>query len=757
MKRLQGRAIALTILMVMSVLAVGMPLSVGQTATEEDGSKCYVIATDQNVLNQVNLSTGEEIEVGNTGVLGVIDAMSFQPGTNTLFGSNEDQLGVINVSNGNFAPRPNTYGTAEGAVGDVEIDDVRAMAFDATSGHLYAVHRRAGRDILFRIDPVTGQHVANAFGAGTDYVVVDTPAGIPDIEDLTSDNQGRLYGIANAGTTNDELVIINASDGSVQTVGPTVSNMEGLTFSEDGNLYGTTGHSGGAASGDSLYRINQTTGTATKIATLSGDDYESIACTRTPAQQADLGVQKTVNTSSVIVGNEVEYQITVTNHGTQNATGVTIADNVSRQNITLVSATTTQGTYANGVWDVGSIPVGETEELTLTARINDEGSYVNLAEITSADQSDPITTNNSDTAQVTAGERADLAIAKSVNDSSVIIGDDVRFSLQVTNNGPNPATDVVVYDRFPSCGLTQTSHTASQGSYTPSTGLWSIGSLGVGDTATLDIIANATKNGSFDNTASINQTDQPDPAPGNNNDSASVTVSEPGTPGCTVGITVGSGDGGGTVVVEGSGGGETDGTTAGEMSLVADAPESARAGEQASITYMLTNSGSTTAQSGSITIDQLPNATLQQISSPELDASWSLPARTVSFSAGLDPGQSKNATFVLNLSSTLQPGDELSIPTTGTIVVNGSAIQGSVAVPIPIEARPGYVGESTALPQDLDDDGLYEDLNGDGTVNAQDVLLLWNNRESLETQFFDFTGDGVVDARDALWLWNNSE
>src|SRR6185369_17097406 len=47
------------------------------------------------------------------------------------------------------------------------------------------------------------------------------------------------------------------------------------------------------------------------------------------------------------------------------------------------------------------------------------------------------------------GPLADLAITKSVSPDSVDVGGTATFTLTVTNNGPDPATSVVVTDPIP--------------------------------------------------------------------------------------------------------------------------------------------------------------------------------------------------------------------------------------------------------------------------------------------------------------------
>ncbi|QTR50271.1 SdrD B-like domain-containing protein [Candidatus Thiothrix anitrata] len=81
---------------------------------------------------------------------------------------------------------------------------------------------------------------------------------------------------------------------------------------------------------------------------------------------------------------------------------------------------------------------------------------------------------------------ADLEVAKTANVSSAKSGDTVIYTITVKNNGPDNATGVEVTDQLPT-GVTYDSHNAGQGTYTSGTGIWAVGSLANGATATLTI------------------------------------------------------------------------------------------------------------------------------------------------------------------------------------------------------------------------------------------------------------------------------
>jgi hypothetical protein len=75
-----------------------------------------------------------------------------------------------------------------------------------------------------------------------------------------------------------------------------------------------------------------------------------------------------------------------------------------------------------------------------------------------------------------------------------------------------------------------------------------------------------------------------------------------------------------------------------------------------------------------------------------------------------------------------------------------------------VEFTPPDVNGDGALPGDFDGDGLYEDVNGDGSANVGDAQALFAARDSEAVQnnleAFDFNGDDVVNVGDAQALFS---
>src|SRR5262249_51531583 len=174
------------------------------------------------------------------------------------------------------------------------------------------------------------------------------------------------------------------------------------------------------------------------------------------------------------VGDTVHFTITLTDAGPDTATGVTVRD-LLPTGLNFVSATPSQGTYnpTTGIWTVGTVTTSSPQTLVIAAVVTNSEEEINTATISHSDQYDPDPANNTAKSAVTP-QQADLELVKQVNDPTPNVGDTITYTVTLTDSGPDNATNVVVSDPLPA-GLTFVSATPSEGSYDPTTGVWTVG------------------------------------------------------------------------------------------------------------------------------------------------------------------------------------------------------------------------------------------------------------------------------------------
>ena len=153
------------------------------------------------------------------------------------------------------------------------------------------------------------------------------------------------------------------------------------------------------------------------------------------------------------------------------------------------TATPSQGTYNSitGLWDVGAVANGATTVLTIGATVVSPAAQTNTGTISDADQFDPNAANNTASATETP-QQADLSVTKTVSDATPNVGDQITFTVTLSNQGADAATGVQVTDLLPA-GLTFVSATPSQGTYNNVSGVWTVGTVSSGVSQTLSITA----------------------------------------------------------------------------------------------------------------------------------------------------------------------------------------------------------------------------------------------------------------------------
>ncbi len=257
------------------------------------------------------------------------------------------------------------------------------------------------------------------------------------------------------------------------------------------------------------------------------------------SRAADLSISKT-HTGNFITGGTGDFTITVTNNGPDAEDGVVTVTDVLPSGLTYNSFSGTGWSVDTSgaptivfTYDCTSSPVpsgSSLPALTLTVNVGSAAypSVSNTATVSST-AFDNISSNDSSTDTVTVTAGADLAVTKTVDNSTPRPGDTIVYTVTVTNNGTENATNTVVNDLLPS-GVTYVSYSSSQGTYNSGTGAWSVGTVNSGASATLAITATVDSGVSgtvITNTASSGGSDFPDPDSGNDSASVDITLSGP--------------------------------------------------------------------------------------------------------------------------------------------------------------------------------------------------------------------------------------
>jgi hypothetical protein len=259
---------------------------------------CYLLGDYTHTLTRVHTGdtnpASNEVDIGPTAT-SKSDAMALQPGSgvlyavNTLMSSQVGYLGTLNTATGAFSARPNSLGTGQGELGPVTFYDLSGLAFDPATGTLYASHVRwaLGQqlpDVLFQVNPGTGQFVPNAFGQGQDYVpLYPLPAypSLADVDDIAIHPvTGQMYGIMNNSGGGDRLVRIDKQSGAASDVGAFgVSEVEGLSFDAHGQLWATAGSAPTGSPANILFAVDLQTGAASAARPIDNSgNYEAVAC-----------------------------------------------------------------------------------------------------------------------------------------------------------------------------------------------------------------------------------------------------------------------------------------------------------------------------------------------------------------------------------------------------------------------------------------------------------------------------------------------
>ena len=245
----------------------------------------------------------------------------------------------------------------------------------------------------------------------------------------------------------------------------------------------------------------------------------------TPIQDsADLSIQKLPHPNPAIPGQLLTYTILINNAGPGDAQNVVLSD------ITQGAAYSLDGGVTwmpwTGTYSVGLVPRNRVVSILLRVNVPTDatGILTNTADVAS-DTPDPNPDNNTVTVITPVAKTADLALRKSAAPDIVSPGDELTYTIFVSNLGSIDAENVQLKDLVPAA-LTNVEYSADQGgTWRPWVSPLSLGTVEDGGTRTILIRGTViADSGEIVNTASVSST-TPDPDYTNNADRAVTPIS----------------------------------------------------------------------------------------------------------------------------------------------------------------------------------------------------------------------------------------
>ncbi|MCA9185474.1 MAG: isopeptide-forming domain-containing fimbrial protein [Planctomycetales bacterium] len=193
------------------------------------------------------------------------------------------------------------------------------------------------------------------------------------------------------------------------------------------------------------------------------NDYSASDSASSTIVNPDLSIIKDDSQVLVTAGQTFTYAITVTNNGTDTATGVIVNDTIPIDRIDASSVTTNDPanvtyTPATGqlVWDVGTLDTSganQSRQLLLTVTVLSTlpagiNSITNTATVTH-DDIDPTPGDNSDTDVDFLDSAPDLFVTKTDGGAIGTVGSSVVYTIDYENIGNQNATGVVLQETLP--------------------------------------------------------------------------------------------------------------------------------------------------------------------------------------------------------------------------------------------------------------------------------------------------------------------
>ena len=232
-----------------------------------------------------------------------------------------------------------------------------------------------------------------------------------------------------------------------------------------------------------------------------------------------LVINKTSNVDAINPGDLFNYTIVITAEGSSDSLGVILTDKLDQSLLDAQNAVFyVNGNYVgkwNGSYNIGTLKTGNSVTVTIEVKaLNSANKDIFNKAI--VENEEGFINESNKTVHVNT---VDLAINKTSDKVIYKYLDNVIYTIVVTNHGPDDSFNVTVRDMLPNT----LRFISASGNYNPVTGIWFIGHLAKGQSATLTITAQAIFPGIITNNANVTGSGY-DVNLTNNHDNITITV-----------------------------------------------------------------------------------------------------------------------------------------------------------------------------------------------------------------------------------------
>jgi uncharacterized repeat protein (TIGR01451 family) len=159
-----------------------------------------------------------------------------------------------------------------------------------------------------------------------------------------------------------------------------------------------------------------------------------------------LTLSSTLNTTKTVIknGESIIYKFTVKNSNNRDATNLKIS-NILSSNYFTSSAKPSQGTYSNGIWNIGTLKAGSSLSISINAVAKKSGVIKSQAQISGSN----VNPTFSNSAQVTVNKYVNLAYKNTLSTTKVKKGGYAYVRTTITNTGKDSSDLIKVYMSLP--------------------------------------------------------------------------------------------------------------------------------------------------------------------------------------------------------------------------------------------------------------------------------------------------------------------